>query len=117
MTQAPRDAVVLTIVDALQRAGSWCGETHIQKTAYFVSRFQQESVEFSFILYKHGPFSFELHDELTVMRVRSLLCLEATFPYGSRFRMTERGQRVTTENSSELRRLDPAVAFAAKKLS
>ncbi|HMG05857.1 MAG TPA: hypothetical protein VK581_10365 [Chthoniobacterales bacterium] len=117
MTPPSRDGVVLAIIEALQQAGSWCGETHIQKTAYFVSQLERESLDFSFVLYKHGPFSFEMHDELTVMRVRSLLCLEATFPYGSRLRLTDSAQRWTTENRPALSRFASAISFAAEKLS
>ena len=117
MTRPPSDSVIISLVDALQRRGSWCGETHIQKNAYFLSRLEPECFSYAFILYKHGPFSFELHDELTAMRARTFVTLEATFPYGSRIFVTDRGRTWKSENAAAVHRLEPTIEFIAKKLA
>lgn len=56
----------------LQR-GSWCGETHIQKATFFLQELLGVDAGFEFILYRHGPFSFELRDELSSMQADGLL--------------------------------------------
>jgi hypothetical protein len=68
MKRQKRDAILLELIDKLERRGSWCGETHIQKATFFLQEMLRVPMDFGFILYKHGPFSFELRDELTAMR-------------------------------------------------
>src|SRR5713101_1542239 len=102
MNRLECDAVIIALVESLSTHNSWCGETHIQKSAYFLSRLEQDAVCFSFILYKHGPFSFGLRDQLTALRARSFLQLEATFPWGSRFRSTDAGSVLKDISSSFL---------------
>ena len=31
-----RDAVLLSLMNEMRAKGSWCGETHVQKSAYFL---------------------------------------------------------------------------------
>lgn len=65
MKRLQRDAVILSLIENLRAKGSWCGETHIQKATYFVQELLRVPLEFEFVLYKHGPYSFDLSDELT----------------------------------------------------
>ena len=72
-----RNAALLTrLIEGLCSKGDWCGETHVQKTAFFVQELMGVPLGFQFILYKHGPFSFDLRDELTALRADGLLELE-----------------------------------------
>jgi hypothetical protein len=82
MNRLQRAALLTELADKLQNQGSWCGETHIQKAAYFLVDLLRVPVGLGFILYKHGPFSFELRDELTAMRADGLLELRPREPYG-----------------------------------
>jgi hypothetical protein len=78
-----RTAVILELIEKMKEWGSWCGETHIQKCSYFLQEMMRVPMEFDFILYKHGPFSFDLRDELTAMRADNLLALHIrAYPYG-----------------------------------
>ena len=36
MNRLQRAAILLTLLDALRQRGSWCGETHLQKSVYFL---------------------------------------------------------------------------------
>ena len=55
-----RNGVVITkLIETLRERGSWCGETHVQKAAFFLQELMEVPMRFNFILYKHGPFSFE----------------------------------------------------------
>jgi uncharacterized protein YwgA len=63
-----RASLLLTMNEELRRAGSWAGETHMQKAIFFLQELIKVPLGFEFLLYKHGPFSFDLRDELTFMR-------------------------------------------------
>lgn len=83
MDRLQQIALVTALADKLLQKGSWCGETHLQKAVYFLREIAQVPVGFNFILYKHGPFSFELRDELTAMRADGFLEFQTRpYPYG-----------------------------------
>src|SRR5260370_18554778 len=54
----------------------------MHKAAFFLQELMNVTLDFDFILYKHGPFSFDLRDELTFMRAQGFLRLEPQYPYG-----------------------------------
>jgi len=83
MNRLERAAVLLTLVEKLREKGSWCGETHVQKATFFLQNLLGATLEYQFILYKHGPYSFDLSDDITAMRADHLIDLEAQRPpYG-----------------------------------
>ena len=89
MTTSREMILVGGIVDRLTKAGSWCGETHIQKTAYVAKALRALPLESEFILYKHGPYSFDLNKSLNHMSARSVLLLELRGNYGPSYRLNE----------------------------
>jgi len=98
-----RSALMSTLVQEMRRSGSWCGETHLQKAAYLLQSFLGVPLGYEFMLYKHGPFSFELRDEVDRMRGYGLLTLEAnTQGYGPRIAATDaagRNNRIRSTSS------------------
>jgi uncharacterized protein YwgA len=80
-----RKSFLLQLVEKMQYAKSWTGETHIQKTIYFLQKLFNVPLEYKYIFYKHGPFSFELRDELTELRADKILNLKSKEPYGATF--------------------------------
>lgn len=83
MDSLKRTAIILELIERMKERGSWCGETHIQKCSYFLQEMMAVPMGFDFILYKHGPFSFDLRDELMAMRADNLLELHVgPYPYG-----------------------------------
>jgi hypothetical protein len=60
MNRLQRAVVLLSLLERLKERGSWCGETHLQKSAYFLQDMLSAPLGFDFILYKHGPFAFDL---------------------------------------------------------
>jgi uncharacterized protein YwgA len=85
-----RKAVILTaLASKLREHGSWCGETHMQKSTYLLQDLLEVPMGFDFILYMYGPFSFDLRSELTALRADGLLDLEAKPPYGPQFSPTK----------------------------
>lgn len=65
---------MLTLLNReMLKRDSWCGETHIQKATFFLQDLLGVDAGFEFILYRHGPFSFDLRDELSSMQADDLL--------------------------------------------
>jgi hypothetical protein len=95
MNHLIKKSLILSFIEKMRERGSWCGETHIQKAIYFLQYMAGVPMDFQFILYKHGPFSFDFRDELTAMFGDGLLENEARpFPYGPSLRPTELGRKI-----------------------
>lgn len=82
MTTTQEMVLIGLIVKDLSDSGSWCGETHIQKTAYIAKHVLDVPMESEFVLYKHGPYSFDLNKSLAHMKARGVLSLKANPGYG-----------------------------------
>jgi len=66
-------AVIIDAAKELLKRGSWCGETHLQKAIFILQELTVADTGFDFILYKHGPFSFELRDAITELAADGLI--------------------------------------------
>lgn len=83
MKRMQRAAVLVSLVKALKTQDSWCAETNVQKSCFFLQELTGVPLDLEFVLYKYGPYSFELTDELNAMRADSLLTLRIRDPrYG-----------------------------------
>ena len=117
MKRLQRDAVLLSLVESLLDKGSWCGETHIQKATYFLQELTNVPLGFDFILYKHGPFSFDLRDEITAMRADGVLKLEPKpYPYGPSMLPGENSQALKRRFPKTLKKHDRKIEFIANEL-
>ena len=77
------------LVSQLREADNWCGETHVQKAVYFLQTACRVPMGYSFVLYKHGPYSFDLKLDTARLLGRRMLKQEpSTPPYGPRLRAT-----------------------------
>lgn len=93
MNRLAQEAVIAGLVRRLWGEGSWAGETHVQKAAYLLRELRGVPLDFEFLLYKHGPFSFELRDELAAMQADRLLERQPQRPpYGPRIAVLPDGE-------------------------
>ena len=84
-----KTALMGHLVSQLRTVGNWCGETHIQKTVYILQTACRVSMGYSFVLYKHGPYSFDLKLDTSRLLGRRMLKQEPSAPpYGPRLRAT-----------------------------
>lgn len=98
MERLQRAAVLLSLIERLRANESWCGETHVQKATYFLQELLGVPLDLTFVLYKHGPFSFDLRDDLGAMLGDGQLALQAQqYPYGPKY--------IPGQNSALLKRL------------
>jgi len=117
MKRLQKAAVLAKLVDRMRDSGSWCGETHVQKAVYFLQVLLGVPTEYLFILYKHGPFSFDLRDEITDFRAYELFRLEPQRPpYGPRLNTTPNVDKVKGLYPKTLDKLDKQIGFVAEKL-
>jgi hypothetical protein len=112
-----QEAVIVGLARRLEDQGSWCGETHIQKATYLLHELYGIDFDFRFILYKHGPFSFELRDELGSMRADRLLERQPQpAPYGPRIVATERGRELEERFARRMERYSSSLDAIAGRL-
>ena len=117
MNRLAQEAVVVGLAKRLADRGSWTGETHLQKAAYLLSELRGVEFDFDFILYKHGPFSFELRDELAAMQAEGLLHSYSPNPrYGPQLLVTPRGERLEQSFAKTMHRYGPSLDWIAGEL-
>ena len=109
-----RGALLTRLIDRLKEQENWCGETHLQKAVYILQTLAQVPLGYKFILYKHGPFSFDLRDELTALRADAIIALQPRGVYGPSMENTEQAENVQKLFSKTLRRYENRLSFAAK---
>jgi len=73
MERFERESLLAILVEALNEQGSWSGSTHIQKSAFFLQDLVKVPLDYDFVIYHYGPFSFELRDDIDDMRAINIL--------------------------------------------
>lgn len=77
-----KHALILAVVEGLRQQGSWTGKTHVQKALFLLDASGVLEVPFPFVLYKHGPYSFDAEDELEQMKSYAALDCQTVEGYG-----------------------------------
>jgi uncharacterized protein YwgA len=89
-------ALVLEVVSQLHANGSWTGKTHVQKAFFLLqsrsalqkktdfteNKLTSHDSPFEFVLYRHGPYSFELEHAIEEMSSYKALRIEPMNSYG-----------------------------------
>ena len=117
MTPYQRQAIVLSLLQSREQHDSWCGETHIQKTAYVLETMFHVPLNLGFILYKHGPYSFTLREILAELKSTFLVGVEAKDPYGSKFTVSTSGERFLEQFPETVAKYGDRLNTAAKLFS
>jgi uncharacterized protein YwgA len=94
MTDIQKSAVIAALIKAYRDQGLFCGETHVQKSVYFMQELLGVPFDFEYLLYKYGPFSFELQSHLASMRADNMISVQplglgATFEVAEQMRFLE----------------------------
>jgi uncharacterized protein YwgA len=82
-------SVLCALIRALRENESWAGQTHIQKAVYLLKNLTDVPLDFGFRLYRYGPYSFDLRDEVSFLTERKVLKATPHEPYGLRFSVGE----------------------------
>ena len=115
MNQLERASVLLNLIETLRSRESWASETHLQKSTYFLQGLLGVPLEFQFILYKHGPFSFDLREELSGMLADSFLKWEPQYPYGPSLKPGPASENLKRQIKTASR-FSKQIEFVAEKL-
>jgi uncharacterized protein YwgA len=117
MNRLQRDVVILALLKELKLRGCWCGETHLQKSVYFLQELLHVPLGFEFILYKHGPYSFDLSDEFTALRADLLVEVKLNPPYGPSLLPTSRSQALMQRFHRTFKSYEEPIRFVANWLA
>lgn len=116
LTKPMLRAVLARLIDQMANSGSWNGETHIQKAVYFLETATGVPTNLGFVLYKHGPYSFDLHDELVWMKADQFIGIKPKYPYGPSFHLTELGSVLLSHFPKTVSRFTDQIKFVADEL-
>lgn len=117
MKRLQRAALLTELVEQMHDHDSWCGETHLQKATFFLQELLGVDLGYDFVVYKHGPFSFDLRDELAGFASDKLIRYQPQVPpYGPRITVTGDGEKVQTIYPRTLARYADEISFVAEKL-
>lgn len=117
MKRLQRAVVIASLIQEMKERGSWCGETHIQKAMFFLQDLLEVPTPYDFILYKHGPFSFDLRDEITDFRAIGLLKLQSMpSPYGPSLTVTPIARNLAKRYPQTSKRFRDQIQFVAESL-
>src|SRR5436190_20618045 len=104
LSYSVRCALVVKLAKRLRASGSWCGETHLQKALYIVQDMSKSNFGYKFVIYKHGPYSFELNNDLAAMRASNILEFQFLKEgYGPSIAPTRFGEKVLAVNHENLK--------------
>ena len=112
-----RRAVVAELIKRMREAGSWSGETHVQKNLYLLDTLLGVPTDYGFTLYRYGPYSFELHDDIVGMTATGFLEFESQIPYGPSLGVTSRAANVLRRFPRTIKEYEDELCFVANKLS
>ena len=115
MSVQDQTSMLLFMIRSLKEEGSWCGETHVQKGLYLCQQITWAPFEFKFILYKHGPYSFDLSECLQRLVADDLVQIQTRPPYGPSLALSEEACLLAGKVSSD-ERLSSSIRFIARKL-
>ena len=116
MKRLAKAAILMKLGQTLKACGSWCGHTHYQKAVYFLQHALGVGLDFSYILYKYGPYSFDLREEMETLEAEGLLSSVSSPPYGPIIKPTELGQQLMESFPKTLAKYDTAILYAARTL-
>lgn len=112
LSYSGRCALVVDLANRLRSHGSWCGETHLQKAMFILQDLTRSNFGYKFIIYKHGPYSFDFNSELTAMRAADILEFRIQREgYGPSIAPTEFGGRIFNSNEENVREYSSTLEF------
>ena len=116
LTAVEQWAFVARLVEKMRENHGWAGETHIQKAMYFLHSMFKAPVSYQFELYKHGPYSFNLHDDLGRMRANRILDVQPQAPYGPSFGLGSLGEISIRRGRNAVETYGPQIDYVAETL-
>jgi len=92
---------ILCAIESLIAAKGGTGRTHIQKTLFVANELYDLHIPFHFILYKHGPYSFDVDSAIQEMKSYRAISIEPVPGYGVSI-TPDKGKHFVEEYGGEL---------------
>lgn len=110
--------VLYQLIESLRAKDNWCGETHVQKAGFFLEQLSDNVLGYEYVLYKHGPFSFGVSEDLASMKSLRFIDEVIAHPnYGPRLKNNpEAGKMLKESFGGRCRQLAGALDFVVSKL-
>lgn len=115
MRDLQKSAIIAELVKTYRSRGYPCWETHLQKSIYFLQDLLDVPLEFDFLLYKYGPFSFELRDHLAAMQADEMIVVRPR-DLGANFEPGQQVQYLETRFPTTIRNHQPFIDWVVDKL-
>lgn len=117
MQRIRRAALVSALANKMHDHDSWVGETHLQKGVYLLQDMLGVPMDVEYVLFKHGPFSFQLREELGAMRADDILkIVPQRPPYGPRLYSDDGAKRLQEKFPKTLIKYEPQLDWIADHL-
>jgi uncharacterized protein YwgA len=71
---------------------------------------------YPFVLYKYGPYSFDLHDDIAAMKADRLIDSIPRRPFGPTLVTTDAGKRLLDRLALSLEQVAPAMKFVIERV-
>ena len=116
MKRLQKAALIAEMLDRMIDNHSWAGETHLQKCLFFLQNMRQVPTGYLFQLYRYGPFSFDLRDELVHLQGDGLVTLSPRpYPYGPTLKASDSSQQLRTYFPRTLKTYKNDLSFVADR--
>lgn len=93
-----RLGVVALAIRMLNEVGSWTGRMHIQKLVYLAERLLDLDTDYEFVLYQRGPYSFDLDEDIRLLRSIQAVDIVPSPPYGPKYMLTRSGESLAGQS-------------------
>ncbi len=113
MTPSEQRILICHLTATLHKHGNWVGHMHIQKGSMFLQRLFGVRIDYQFVLYKNSPFSFDLEEDLALMRYRYMIDLEPHPKYPPWYLLGSAGEYAIKQPNPYQREVD----FVCEKIS
>ena len=113
-----RHALLANLINQMQNNKSWTGRTHIQKSVYFLQNLLNVPLNLPFLLYKYGPYSFELDAEIQEMYNYGALQFDSMpLTYGPGYKLGPSSDDLLKRFGKIAEKYKKEINFVASKIS
>ena len=118
MERLERAVLITELLDRMRDNGSWATAVHLQKGLYFLQEMRGVQLGYEFVVYRHGPFSFELKDELERLRGEGILkwIFRSSPQYSPSLASTPFSKELRGELPNFMAKYDDSLTFVAENI-
>lgn len=101
-----RRTFLARLIGRLRDHQSWTGETHIQKSMFFLQELLGCKLGYGFYLYHYGPYCYDIYEVMQFMLMFGEIRAEDRSPYRPQYQLTKSGQLLAGRLADDDNRID-----------